>query len=197
MKNSDGYPWELWVVPEDGNLEEVVNGFHAGMRRIQNGRLHVLRVTPERSIHRKQHGWGGALGALPNLHLQQRPKRHVLIVMDFDKDVDLRKQQIETRISELGMTAFRDRIHVLAVSTQSEDLLNVEWPEEVKMHFPVAGRDYDRIGQCFAFCCSEKNYRIFDSDPRLCWNAEELSRMLSTVCVNLSIPISEARQIRM
>lgn len=198
----DGFPWELWVIPEDENIEEVVNGFHAGMDRIVNQRWKVLPVAKGRGLYRQYHGWKGAVQAIENCNLQTHPKRHVLLVIDFDqsyadwdpKDPD-RFAQVERKLKQLGLDNFRDRIHVLVISEQSEDLKKVKWEEACVDLGSCDVGTFDGIGRFLAILCKARNFALWDNDPVLCCNGEELGKMQKTVCINLSIPCSHEDQI--
>lgn len=198
----NGFPWELWVIPEDENIEEVVNGFHAGMDRIVNQRWHVLPVAKGRGLYRQHHGWKGAVRAIENCNLQIHPKRHVLLVIDFDRssadwdpEEDDRFAQVEREVNQLGLGGFRNRIHVLVISEQSEDLKKVDW---AKTNVDLKNCDvstFDGIGKLLAALCRDRNFALWDDDPVLCCNGEELGEMQRTVCINLSISCSNEDKI--
>lgn len=195
--------WELYVIPEDSNLQEVVNGFHAGMNRMANQRWKTISVGKGRGEIRKHHGWKGAVEAVKALNLQRYRRRHVLLVIDFDADQDnpqivyddnpagARIGQIERILSEMGLAEYRGRIHILGVFRQSEDLKTIEWGENV----PENPASFDSIGKCLARKCVEHDLRVWDESPVLNGNGGELGILQQTVCVNLTIPLSSESQI--
>lgn len=193
--------WELYVIPEDRNLQEVVNGFNLVIGYNTN-RWKLYPVA-----RRKKSGWIGAVEVIKDLNLPYVRKRHVLLVIDFDVDpkrppygyennlVGARFAKIEQYLNEMQLMECRDQIHILGVCQESEDLRRIavaDWGASV----PKKPFSYESIGQCLAEKCKNQDFGVWYNSPVLNGNGEELRRMQRTVCVNLTLPHDQEKRIR-
>lgn len=199
--------WELVVIPEDKNLQDVVSGFHAGMDRFQNQRWKTIPITRGRGKVRQHHGWAGAVEAVGNLNLPRFPKRHILLVVDFDVDPNApqfghednpagaRISQIEHKLEAMNLMPYRNRIHILGVCRQSEDLKQIgpAWGNQV----PENPSSFDSIGKCLAKRCMENDFGVWDASPVLNANGTELGTLQRTVCINLTLSSSDEKRVRL
>lgn len=199
--------WELVVIPEDKNLQDVVSGFHAGMDRFQNQRWKTIPITRGRGKVRQHHGWAGAVEAVGNFNLPRFPKRHILLVVDFDVDPNApqfghednpagaRISQIEHKLEEMNLMPYRNRIHILGVCRQSEDLKQIgpAWGNQV----PENPSSFDSIGKCLAKRCMENDFGVWDASPVLNANGTELGTLQRTVCINLTLSSSDEKRVRL
>lgn len=162
------YGFQLVIIAEDDNLVDVAQGFHEGMNG--NRRIHVEPVEGKRRSH---HGWQGAVDSLVNYNLPVRTLRHVLLFIDFDNDPAFRLSGIWNKISDMGLESCRSKIHIIGVTSQSEDI------DRRGLSFREFGWRIAEV--CLGRCRDDVwNQSAFRDDEL------ELRRLKEAVCCNLS-----------
>jgi len=154
------------MVAEDDNLVQVANGFFYGMSG--DRRIHIEPVEGPR---RSGHGWSGAVRTVPNYNLGRSQGRHLLLLVDFDNDPGFRLAGIRRQLDELGQSSVLDRIYVIGVFRQSEDLER-------------NGLSYFDFGVEVARFCRGESFEDRWQNASLAFNRGELLRLQKTVCAN-------------
>ena len=162
------FAFQLVIIAEDENLVDVAQGFHEGMEG--DRRIHVEPVEGKRRSH---HGWQGAVNSLVNYNLPVRTLRHVLLFIDFDKDSALRISGVWKKISDMGLESCKSRIHIIGVTSQSEDI-------------DRRGVSFREFGCRIADVCLGRCQDEVWSQPAFKDNGSELCRLRETVCCKLS-----------
>ena len=151
----NNYRPHLLVIPEDDANRQLANGFVLEVRH--HRRVQVLVEAGS---------WSHVCDDLLTNHqlsMRKFPKRHVLLLLDFDNQTD-RRVGVEQRIpSEL-----RDRVFVLGVRSE---------PEKLKQ---AKSSSFEEIGRCLAVECRD-GLRELWKDELLRENFAELARLEASV----------------
>lgn len=160
--SANKYSEHLVVIPEDDANRQILNGF----RNTLGVDFRKIQVEPVAG------GWKKVLETFESDHIPTMgtfPKRHVLLLIDFDRDsnrIDEVKKVIPEELS--------DRVFVLGVFSEPEDLSkSIRQTEEM-------------IGELLADACLNKVEGLW-SNPLLSHNNDELRRMQSLICGHLVV----------
>lgn len=160
--SANKYSEHLVVIPEDDANRQILNGF----RNTLGVDFRKIQVEPVAG------GWKKVLETFESDHIPTMgtfPKRHVLLLIDFDRDsnrIDEVKKVIPEELS--------DRVFVLGVFSEPEDLSkSIRQTEEM-------------IGELLADACLNKVEGLW-SNPLLNHNNDELTRMQSLICGHLVV----------
>lgn len=158
--SANRYSEHLVVIPEDDANRQILNGF----RNTLGVDLRKIQVEPVAG------GWKKVLETFESDHIPMMgkfPKRHVLLMIDFDRDSN-RIDGVKKVIPE----ELKDRVFVLGVFSEPEDLSkSIRQTEEM-------------IGELLADACLNKVEGLW-SNPLLSHNNDELTRMQSLICGHL------------
>jgi hypothetical protein len=108
------YKKHVLILPEDDANRQIANGF------IQNITLdsHVIQILPPAG------GWSHVLEKFESEHIREMrnyPMRNMVLVIDFDKDVDARTQRFKQRIP----VDLSDRVFVIGTENNPESLKKI------------------------------------------------------------------------
>lgn len=160
--SANKYSEHLVVIPEDDANRQILNGF----RNTLGVDFRKIQVEPVAG------GWKKVLETFESDHIPTMgtfPKRHVLLMIDFDRDSN-RIDEVKKVIPE----ELRDRVFVLGVFSEPEDLSkSIRQTEEM-------------IGELLADACLNKVEGLW-SNPLLNHNNDELTRMQSLICGHLVV----------
>jgi len=158
--SANKYSEHLVVIPEDDANRQILNGFRNTLG-VDFRKIQVEAVAG---------GWKKVLETFESDHIPTMgkfPKRHVLLMIDFDRDSN-RIDEVKKVIPE----ELRDRVFVLGVFSEPEDLSkSIRQTEEM-------------IGESLADACLNKVEGLW-SNPLLSHNNDELTRMQSLICGHL------------
>lgn len=147
----------LWVLPEDDANRQLANGFvsNAAVKNV------CMDIRPPSG------GWLKVLEDFKSQHvrtLRDYPRRHLILLVDFDDDVDGRSERFREEIPP----DIADRVYLLG--TRNE-------PERLKV---ATGKSLESIGRLLAGECAD--------DEDILWghelvrhNREELVRLRAAV----------------
>ncbi|MCU0795910.1 MAG: hypothetical protein MUF31_08245 [Akkermansiaceae bacterium] len=151
------YQPHLLVIPEDDANRDIFTGF-LNHRSVNSRRVHVENVAG---------GWTDALDLLINEHargMRRYDKRHVLILIDFDRREN-RFEQVWTKIPK----DLRNRVFIMGCQDE---------PERVR---DATGLTKEQLGEALAKACVSGEAGLWDN-PILAHNLPELERMRMTIC---------------
>ncbi|MGD0959694.1 MAG: hypothetical protein ABSB19_07800 [Methylomonas sp.] len=112
-------------------------------------------------------GWGKVLDKFRRDHaakMQNNQLRHMLLLLDFDDEVDNRRKRINNEITE----QIANRVFVLGVKSE---------PEKLKID---SGKTFEQIGATLAKECIDNSKALW-SHPLLTHNQAELDRLITIV----------------
>lgn len=155
--SSNKYKPHLLVLPEDDPNRQITNGF------ILNPALNerAIQVLPSGG------GWTRVVEEFKNVHVHEMQKyseRRVLLIIDFDDQVESRLHYIQSGIPP----ELVDRVFILGVLSE---------PEELRTNLQMSFED---IGKSLSQDCADNNPGIWEHDL-LKQNKTELDRMVSLV----------------
>ena len=152
----------LLVLPEDDHNRRLVNGFRLNLG-VNDRRIQVL---PEAG------GWLNVLDSLKDpaqvRGLTSYPKRHLLLMIDFDGQVDARQKEFEARRNALPASA-RDRVYLLGCRDEPKDLR------------AVCDMQLEPIGRQLADECPPPPVGGLWQNAQLQHNDSELNRLVTQV----------------
>jgi hypothetical protein len=149
----------LLVLPEDDRNRQIANGFiqHPALKDC----LRNIQILPVIG------GWTKAVEEFENVYtrvLQRYPKVSILLIIDFDHQVEKRLLYTKNKILEQLI----DRVFILG--TLSE-------PEKLKTNL---GKSYEDIGKDLSQDCADNTRTVWEHEL-LKHNKTELDRMISLV----------------
>ena len=151
------YKPHVWVVPEDDATRQLANGFL----------LHPSLDGTCIDIRQASGGWAKVLSAFEASHiadLRKYPLRHLILLIDFDDQVEGRTQKFLARFPE----DVSERIYLLGSRSAPE-------PLRIAM-----GRSLEKIGEELAKACAAGEPGPW-SHELLKHNATELARLTTGV----------------
>ena len=151
----------MLVLPEDDANRQIVNGFIKDHR--VNGRC--VQVMPVAG------GWMKVIERLANCALEKFPYRRVLMLIDFDDEVENRTTMIRSEIERLEQhlsISISDRVYFLGVSTEPETFRT------------MCKKRFEEIGETLAEECAENKSTLWTHE-QLDHNAVELARLVKDV----------------
>lgn len=159
--STNKYQPHLLVIPEDDANRQIMTGFrnHPG---VDSRRIHIEPVAG---------GWREALDVFSSEHtaaMKNLPRRHVLLLIDFDGQTESRRTYAEDNIPH----DLRGKVFVIGSATEPERLRS------------TTGKSYETIGRELADACLSDSETLWDS-ALLRHNINELTRMKSTICPHL------------
>jgi hypothetical protein len=146
----------LIILPEDDGIRQVVNGFLTDIS-VDAGCVDVRRVAG---------GWIKTKDAVARDlrgRMTQYPNAHLLVLVDLDTDIGRVDHLLEVAPAE-----YRDRVYVLGIKGESEDL---------RRDF---GMSLESIGKEIATGCVSDVFDVWNHD-RLSANGKELRRIRNSV----------------
>ena len=147
----------LLVIAEDEANRSIVNGFAT-----------QLEANPRQFyIETVSRGWTKGRDRLLELcdrYLKIHTGAHALLIIDFDQQAD-RASEIKDRLP----SEVRDRVFIIGVFSE---------PEALKRSTKKKGEE---IGQLVAAGCKAKNSDIWEQEPLLIHNLEEIQRLSQAV----------------
>lgn len=153
--SSKSYVPEVFVLPEDDANREMALGFETMI-----GNPRTWRILAPAG------GWRKALDAIPFQRLETHRKRRLVVLMDFDDAVPLRKREIGRKIP----AAVHERVFVLGVRTE---------PEELQAALGHCSRE--AIGREIGMACRDGKISGLWSLPLLEHNQREWERLMQDV----------------
>ena len=156
------YVDHLLVLPEDDANRRLVNGFLLNI----GVRYRRIQVLPE------AHGWEYVMAALQDPAvingLIAYPKRHLLLLIDFDDKVTVRLAGYADAVASLPV-AIRDRVYLLG---------SLKTPERMRA---TCGLQLEDIGKHLASECPPPPAGSLWSHAHMQQNAPELLRLVTQV----------------
>jgi hypothetical protein len=147
----------LQILPEDDANREIANGFLVH-HSIKNTAAQVLRSA---------RGWHRMLDTFEANHsrgLTRFPERRIVMLMDFDDDVEARQDLFKSRIDD----AIASRVFLIGARNE---------PEDVKRALNV---NFDELGRMLAQACCDESAAPWNH-AMLAHNASELERLRQSV----------------
>ena len=159
---SDKYQDHLIIIPEDDHNRQIIIGF------VNSHHINQRQIDVENNAG----GWDEAVKKFEREHLRQMakyPKRHVLIVIDFDEVASERLSLVKSRIPPDCI----DRVFFLGTKDEPRDLKAAH-----KLRLT-----YEEIGQKLASDFSSKDRPENDlwQDGHIVHNLDELARLCAKV----------------
>lgn len=151
---SNKYTPHLHILPEDDANKEFANGFLLD-DRIAERNVQVLKPAG---------GWRKAVGSIENCGLLQHPERRLLVLIDFDEEVERRLPEVLAGIPP----DIKQRVYVLGVASN---------PERLRV---AMGKSLEQIGLEMAQQCAEKQDEVWEHEL-LTHNRGELARLVVDV----------------
>jgi hypothetical protein len=149
--------WHLLIKPEDDANRQIANGFVESLELQAQNKVQLLPPAG---------GWVKALEFIQCAQLERFRQRRVLILIDFDKSLELRRKIVEK------YTSVSSRVFVVGAKPEAEDLRR-----EMKCHFEECG---ERIaGDCVSRECAIWKLESLDH------NEDMLNRLCPEVYANL------------
>ena len=150
------YADHLLIIPEDDASSDLARGFQMAVPR----GLNAMKVE------RAAGGWSSARVALSNLvpSIKSLPKRHVLVLVDFDGNVTRRETVLSVVPDEL-----RSRVYLIG-----------PWTEPERLQTALGHRSRESIGKALASECSNVQQGLWEHEL-LRHNAQELVRLRGQV----------------
>lgn len=142
----------VFVLPEDDANRQIANGFLLNYK-VNSKAIQVLPIAG---------GWRKVTERFQNElkpTVVSNPRCHVVLVIDFDGKADRLQAVTETVPSEV-----RDRVFVIGLLTQPEDLYSAGLPTKEKLGDALAN-------ECFQSCHELWNHEL------LAHNTNEVKRM--------------------
>lgn len=156
------YTDHLLVLPEDDANRRLVNGFLKNV----DVKYRCVQVLHEAG------GWHNVLAAMQAAEvvngLVNHPKRHLLLLIDFDQQAATRLQEYANRLAVLPVAA-QNRLYLLG---------SLETPERLRT---ACGMHLEDIGHQLASDCPPLPAGSLWSHPHLQHNAPELARLVTQV----------------
>jgi len=155
--SANKYQPHLLVIPEDDANREIVTGF----------RNHLSVESHQIQVENVAGGWTDALERFVNEHargMRKYDKRHVLILIDFDRREN-RFEQVWTNIPE----DLRNRVFIMGCQDE---------PERIRA---ATGLTKEKLGEALAEACVGGEAGLW-GNPILAHNLPELERMRTTIC---------------
>ena len=149
------YQPHLLILPEDDANRELANGF---ITEVASRKIQVL--TPAR-------GWSAVRDQLVRDHLAELRKyqfRHMVLLLDFDNNIDQRTETIAEAIPD----EVKSRLFLLGVRSEPEALRT------------ALASSYEQIGRKMAQECREDSQQVW-AHGLLQHNLPELARLSSAV----------------
>lgn len=147
----------LMVLPEDDANRQIVNGF------LLDPSLNQRAIQPLPIAG----GWGKVredLSASQAAQLRKYPKRHLVLLIDFDGQVAERTESFQEAIPE----DVRDRVYVLGTRDEPEPLRK------------DCGVSLEKIGEQLAHACAHGEAGLWDHSM-LQHNRAEVARLIQNV----------------
>lgn len=145
----------LLILPEDDANRELANGFLLDSRvRCRN--IQILKPAG---------GWLKAVKSINTYNLDRYEKRQLLLLIDFDDDVESRQKEICASIPE----NFKSRVYILGTASEPE-----------KLNAALGRPSLENIGLQVANACAN-NSNTFWEHPLLEHNLDELGRLIKGV----------------
>lgn len=145
------------VLPEDDANREIANGFLRELSLNQR----CIQILPIEG------GWGKVLDAFVKRHLsglRTHPQRHLVLLIDFDEQVEERMQLFMDVIPE----DVRERVYLLGTLDEPEPLRR------------DCGRSLEKIGETLAAACAADESGLWEH-AFLKHNEPELNRLITNV----------------
>lgn len=141
--------WHLLIKPEDDANREIAIGFLNALDYAQQSKIQVDRPAG---------GYLKALEFIQTAQLERFPLRRVLILIDFDNSVELRKHLVER------FASVSDRVFVLGSRPEAEDMRR-----ELSCHL-------EECGETVAKACLARKCEVWQLES-LKHNANVLARL--------------------
>lgn len=149
----------LYIIPEDDDDRELANGFVNNLS-VNDCQVQVLPVAG---------GWPSVLDKFKSeyiKHLNDYDGGHVVLLIDFDEQVDSRRQRFRDAIP----TPLRERVFVVGV---------LDEPKDLKKAINYS-KSYEEIGSALADDCHNNTTGMWDHD-HLKHNNVERIRLIKAV----------------
>lgn len=147
---SNKYKPHLQILPEDDANRELVTGFLLEPR-VQQRNIQVLKPAG---------GWMKVIESIESCGLATTPERRLLLLIDFDDDIERRMVLVRERIP----VELQDRIFVLGTASE---------PERLRV---ALGSALENIGQQAAKACADGDGQFWDH-PLVQHNRVEVNRL--------------------
>jgi hypothetical protein len=151
---SNKYLPHLHILPEDDANREFANGFLLD-DRVRERNIQVLKPAG---------GWVKAVDSIRSCGLLQNPERRLLVLIDFDDNVETRLPEVLAGIPQDVV----DRVYILGTATN---------PERLKVSM---GMSLEKIGLEVARQCADRKDDLW-KHALLQHNAAELARLTKDV----------------
>ena len=151
------YKAHVWVVPEDDATRQLANGFL----------LHPSLDGTCIDIRQASGGWAKVLSVFVAIHiadLRKYPFRHLILLIDFDEQVEDRTGKFRDRFPD----DVSERVYLLGSRSAPEPLRN------------AVGQSLEKIGEALAEACAGGEPDLW-SHELLRHNAGELDRLTTGV----------------
>jgi hypothetical protein len=151
------YKPHVLVLPEDDANRQMANGFL----------LHPALNPTCIDVQPHPGGWGKVLDTFERVHvagLRSYPKRHLVLLIDFDEQVSDRTQHVRDRIP----ADVSDRVYLLGTHGEPEPLKSAQ------------GCSLERIGEDLASACADGVPGLWQH-ALLTHNQAELDRLIAQV----------------
>jgi hypothetical protein len=147
---SNKYKPHLQILPEDDANREFATGFLLESRVCERS-INVLKPAG---------GWMKVVESIESCGLASTPERRLLLLIDFDDDVENRLQIVRSRIPE----NLRERVFILGTASE---------PEQLRKQL---GKKLEDIGQQIAKECADGDGQFW-IHPLVQHNQGELERL--------------------
>lgn len=161
---SQKYGWVLRIIPEDDRYRQIANGF---IRSLPETLQKYFEVAPIAG------GWTKALAAIDDQGMDRFKERHLLVLIDFDGEGDVRQRAVDKALSG------KERTFCLGPKDEAEDL-------EYSLNGNVHGATKFQCGRKFAsvdFVCPDTLWR----DEQL--DTENNRKTLDTLCALVRLKV--------
>ena len=151
------YAPHVYVIPEDARNEQIANGF-VGHHQVKHMRVKVMPPAG---------GWSRVLETFRDEYiskLRDYPDAHVVMLIDFDDEVENRKAKFEEQIPE----EFKNRVFVVGSKHD---------PETLKKARKIG---FEEIGKSLADDCDANTAELWDHE-QLQHNDAERQRLVQIV----------------
>lgn len=106
--SANKFQWHLKIIPEDDKWRQMADGFKRKLPPCLQRKVDICPVAG---------GWGKCLKLVDEFNLDLLGKRHLLVLMDFDKRDKERQLTID------ASTKNHPRVFVLGSTREAEDLI--------------------------------------------------------------------------
>lgn len=141
---SQKYGWVLRIIPEDDRYRQIANGFIRSLPETQQKYFEVAPIA---------RGWSKALAAIDDQSMDRFKDRHLLVLIDFDGEGEVRQRAVDEALSG------KARAFCLGPKDEAEDL-----------EFSLNGNAHGST----KFLCGQKFASIDFVCPDGIWDDEQL-----------------------